>query len=120
MSNLFQLKDLKEFEILEVKQFENKARDRPEFDNKFLKILYFFMREGIFPTLKKFYAHRRKQQRFLTFVFSQLGDKTYLNISVQSQTNPPDFVVLNEFYEWPGDNFEYPDPNNRSHKSLEN
>jgi len=96
---LCQLKDLKNLHVIGVKQFVNNDRDRPEFENKYYKILYFFMKEGIKPTLRKYYAHKQQQQRYLTFLFTLCNGKRYLNISVQSQTTPRNFILFNLFYE---------------------
>ena len=49
MSNLVQLKDLENFKIINVKQYENNERDRPDFDNKYLKIFYFIINLRRFP-----------------------------------------------------------------------
>ncbi len=98
MRNLVQLSELEGFEIKDVKQFENRDRDRPEFDNKYLKILYFFAKEGVVSTLRKFFAHKLEQVRYLTLLSIRYEGDQYMNISVQSQKNPSDFVISNEFY----------------------
>jgi predicted dehydrogenase len=98
MNNLVQLKDLEGIKILDLKQYENNERDRPEFDNKFLKIYYFVLNEGLFSTLRKYFAHKIKQQRFLTCLILEIDKLKYFNISIQYQENPNNFVVTNKFY----------------------
>jgi len=96
--NLVQLSQLDDLEIQEVKQFPNRDRDRPDFDNKYLKIFYFFRKEGIISTLRKYFAHKQEQVRYLTVLrVSHEGD-SWLNVSVQSQTDPSYFVISNRFY----------------------
>jgi predicted dehydrogenase len=99
MSNLVQFKDLHGVKILDIKQYENNERDRPAFDNKYLKIYYFVLNEGLFSTLRKYLAHKIKQQRFLTFLIVEINQSRYINISIQYQENPQEFVVTNEFYQ---------------------
>ncbi len=101
MSELCQLSDLIGLELAGFDQLENKDRDRPEWNNRYLKAGYFFLREGILSTLKKYRAHSRKQVRYLTFVWTLHKGEKYLNISVQSQKDPMKFVLLNEFYRCP-------------------
>ena len=52
-SNLVHLTQLADINITGTKQFENLDRDRPDFNNKYLKILYFFRYEGVAGTLRK-------------------------------------------------------------------
>lgn len=109
-SALCHLKDLEDLEIIELKQFNNPERDRPAFENRIFKMLYFFLREGVISTLKKYFAHKQEQMRYLTFLFVRYHQKKYLNISIQSQTEASDFVVRNSFYEWTGSEFLFPEP----------
>ena len=76
---LCHLKDLKGFEIIELKQFNNPERDRPAFENRIFKMLYFFLREGVISTLKKYFAHKQEQMRYLTFLFVRYNQKKYIN-----------------------------------------
>ncbi len=46
MDELVQLKNLQGLSIIDVKQFENNERDRPDFDSRYLKIIYFILNEG--------------------------------------------------------------------------
>lgn len=96
--SLVQLSELEGLEIKEVKQLENRDRDRPDFDNRYLKILYFFWKEGIISTLRKYYAHKQEQVRYLTILLVTHSGETYVNVSVQSQTDPSRFVISNEFF----------------------
>ena len=98
MSHLVQLKDLKGLTVIDIKQFENNDRDRPDFNNKYLKMLYFLRWEGIVNTIRKYIAHKYRQQRYLTFLVIEFDHKKYVNISTQSQTNTNDFVINNKFY----------------------
>lgn len=120
MNELHQLSDLKGLEIIKVKQIKSTDRDRPEFDSKYLKMFYFFIKEGILPTLKKYLAHRRDQQRFITFLFTRYDQKSYLNISVQSQTRPENFVLINKFFLCPDTNISYPDKDLELHLNRYN
>ncbi len=99
MINFVRFKDLRNIELIEIKQFESRERDRPDFDNKYLKILYFFQSEGIFSTMRKYFAHKYPQARYLTFIFIKDEDKKYVNISTQSQRNADEFVIENIFFE---------------------
>jgi predicted dehydrogenase len=98
MLNFVQLKNLKDFEILKIRQFENAERDRPDFQNKYLKMLYFFFREGFISTFRKYSAHRSQQKRYLTFIFIRAHESEYINISIQFSDAPSQFVVVNKFY----------------------
>jgi predicted dehydrogenase len=98
MNNLVLLKDLKDIKVLEIKQFENRDRDRPDFDNKYMKMIYFFINEGIISTLRKYFAHRQPQQRFLTVLTVEIKNKKYLNISTQFQESSSYFLLDNTFY----------------------
>ncbi len=102
MSDLVHLKYLADINITDTKQFKNLDRDRPDFNNKYLKILYFFRYEGIAGTLRKYFAHKQAQKRYLTFLFIIHGDSQYINISTQYQTKPEDFVIKNEFLPYAG------------------
>ncbi len=106
MITLVQAKDLKGIKILDVIQFENFDRDRPDFNNKYLKILYFFRWEGIVNTMRKYHAHKNRQVRYLTFLIIEFNCKKYVNISTQSQKNADVFVINNEFYLYPNIDFK--------------
>ncbi len=98
MKNLVQLSELEGVEILEVRQIVNRDRDRPDFDNRYFKMLYFIAREGIGSTFRKYFAHKQEQVRYLTFLTIIRDERKYLNISVQSQEDPSQFVIANLFY----------------------
>jgi predicted dehydrogenase len=98
MNDLVVLNELADIKIVEIKQFENTDRDRPDFGNKYLKIIYFFLNEGIINTLRKYFAHKQAQRRYLTFLVIEVNQKKYLNISIQTQKNSSDFVIANMFY----------------------
>lgn len=101
MSKLVQLNDLKGFNILDIKQFENNVPDRQDFDNKYLKIFYFILHEGMLSTIRKYLAHRnkqQKQQKYLTFLIVEINQKKYVNISTQYQNNSFEFIINNQFY----------------------
>lgn len=98
MTDFVQLKVLTDLNIIEVKQFHNYDRDRPDFHNKYLKMLYFFRWEGITNTIRKYSAHKYKQQRYLTFLIIQIENNKYFNASIQSDKNVENFVIKNEFY----------------------
>jgi len=100
MINLVQLKNLKGFKLIDIKQFDNKDRDRPDFSNKYFKILYFFRFEGIGSTLRKYFAHKNKQIRYLTFLTIDFQSSIYINISTQYQVDHHNFVIRNQFYKW--------------------
>ncbi|MEJ7912533.1 MAG: hypothetical protein WKF70_05215, partial [Chitinophagaceae bacterium] len=102
MSDLVHLKHLAPLNITDTKQFENLDRDRPDFNNKYLKILYFFRYEGVAGTLRKYFAHKQVQKRYLTFLFIKHNDFQYINISTQYQTKPENFVIKNEFLPYAG------------------
>ena len=101
MSKLVQLKDLKDLKILDIKQFENNEPDRKDFENKYLKIFYFILNEGILNTFRKYLGHKYKQQRqqrYLTFLIVEINEKKYINISTQYQSNSSEFIIDNLFY----------------------
>jgi len=117
MNNLVVFSDLKDITIKELRQFENTDRDRPEFDNKYLKMVYFFLYEGVISTLRKFFAHKQPQVRYLTFLSIERDSKKYINISVQSQTKPADFVIENKFY--PYERIDFDQINSNLEKYIE-
>ena len=98
MNDLVALKELTDIKITEIKQFENTDRDRPDFSNKYLKIIYFLFNEGFRSTFRKLRAHKQPQQRYLTYLTIEQNKEKYLNISLQTQKNPSDFVLSNKFY----------------------
>jgi predicted dehydrogenase len=98
MDDLVVVKDLTDIQIVEINQFENTDRDRPDFSNKYIKMLYFFLNEGITNTLRKYFAHKQAQRRYLTFLVIEVNQKKYINISIQTQKNQADFVISNKFY----------------------
>ena len=101
MSKLVQLKDLEGFKILDIKLFENNEPDRKDFENKYLKILYFILHEGMLSTIRKYLGHKDKQQRnqkYLTFLIVEINEKKYINISTQYQRNSTEFIINNLFY----------------------
>ena len=53
------------FNILDIKQFENEYRDRPDFIISIIKILYFLRFEGIGSTLRKYFAHKNTPEKIL-------------------------------------------------------
>ena len=106
MAEFAQLKDLKGIEVIEVKQFEDAQRDRPDFKNVYLKVLYFILREGIISTSRKYFAIKSPQKRYLTFVFVRFNQKRYVNVSVQFNQEPTGFVIINKFYISSDINFE--------------
>ena len=106
MRDLIQLKKFKGLKIIAIKQLVSTARDRPDFTNKYLKILYFFMYEGVGSTLRKYFAHKISQERYLTFISVDYNSSAYLNISIQYQTDPSNFVVRNRFYKAADIDFE--------------
>ncbi|MGD2033582.1 MAG: Gfo/Idh/MocA family oxidoreductase [Bacteroidales bacterium] len=97
MEHLEQLNRLSGIERIEVKQFLSEKRNRPDFDNKWMKLFFFIFREGLFITLRKAFAHRLPQRNYLTVLKATIDGNSYLNISVQFQTNPEEFVLKNEF-----------------------
>lgn len=100
MTNLVQLKNLIGINILDIKQFENMDRDRPDFSNRYLKVLYFFRFEGIGSTMRKYLAHKNTQRRYLTFLIIDFQSCKYVNISTQYQTDRNKFVIKNQFYKY--------------------
>lgn len=98
MIEFVKIKELSNLNIVEVRQFANFDRDRPEFDNRYLKILYFIRWEGLINTSRKYFAHKYKQKRYLTFLVIRFQRENYLNVSIQSEKNIEDFVIKNEFY----------------------
>jgi len=105
MIEFVQLKDLKGLEVIEIRQFENSDRDRPDFQNRYLKILYFILHEGIRSTMRKYLAHKLPQIRYLTLLRIRHDQKEYFNISVQFNQDPKYFVLMNMFYKCP--NLDY-------------
>jgi len=114
MEKLEQLKYLEGFKLLEVKQFEDKYKNRPDFTNKCYKLLFFILREGLLRTIKKITQLNKYKFRFLTLLVIEANNKKYLNISVQTQKDPESFVIKNEFFPYKeinyneiSDNLEY-------------
>jgi predicted dehydrogenase len=69
-------------------------------------MLYFFRWEGIVNTFRKYFAHKHKQQRFLTFLVIEFAQKKYINISTQSQTAIDNFIINNKFYLYQDINYQ--------------
>ncbi len=109
MSKLVQLNNLKGYKILDIKLFENNEPDRKDFENKYLKIFYFIINEGILTTVRKYLGHKDKQQRhqkYLTFLVVEINEKKYINISTQYQSNSAEFIINNVFYPFSDIDFE--------------
>lgn len=98
MTNLVQLKNLNCSNIIDINQFENEYRDRPDFTNKYYKLIYFLRFEGIASTLRKYFAHKNAPKRYLTFLTIDFQSSRYINISTQYQTDHNNFVIRNRFY----------------------
>lgn len=97
MNHLVRLNTLVNINIESVKQFENSDRDRPDFQNKYLKMLFFFINEGIRSTLRKYFAHRYPQKRYLTLIHVLHQGQKYVNVSLQFHKTSDDFVIRNTF-----------------------
>jgi len=101
MDNILQLKDLTGFRIVENVQFEDRSKDRPDFANIFYKAAFFAIREGLPTTLRKIASSKRyidSQVRYLTFLIIEKSKEKYINISVQFQKEPDNYVIQNRFY----------------------
>lgn len=98
MNKLVQVSDLSGIKILEVKQFEDPQKEMPDFRNKYTKLAYFLRREGLSGTMRKFRAYQHKPCRYLSFLIIEKEGRKYINASVQSGSNPMEFVIRNEFY----------------------
>jgi len=100
MKNIEQLNNLKDFAIKTVNQIEITISERPVFSNKIRKAIFFLFHEGISRTLKKINTSKKYsyQKKYITILQINFNEKSYINLSIQTQTNPIFFVIENMFY----------------------
>ncbi|SRX72521.1 Gfo/Idh/MocA family oxidoreductase [Aequorivita antarctica] len=100
MVHIVKFKDIEFDELVSIEQEVIFVSDRPEFTNKYRKLLFFAFREGIFRT---FYKIRSKtnpklnlEKRF-TLIIIKHKNSLYTNFSTQTTENKDEFVINNNF-----------------------
>lgn len=101
MREYYQIGNIVNINLKEVRQIKFMENSRPSFQNKLYKIIYFFWREGISQTVSKYIAHKEYQNQveYLTFLTVQEDGNDIINISVQSTQSKDDFIIENKFFE---------------------
>lgn len=100
--SIVNFKNLNYDEIKLVSQINFNDKDRPEVSNKFRKILFFILKEGVFKTYRKIKSkktNRFTDNKFYTLVVISLQNKIYGNLSIQYTENSDDFIISNRFFE---------------------
>ncbi len=96
-----------QYKSLRVTQKEFSFSDRPEVSNKYRKLFFFLLREGIIKTFRKIQSKRNKDLKFpyfLTCLEIDVNGKKYYNLSTQTTQKEKDFVIENVFFL--NDNFD--------------
>lgn len=77
------------------------AKDRPEADNKWRKLLFFIKAEGLTRTIAKIKSKKDKRflvEKFNTIVVVKINNRTFANFSIQTSKEINNFVLNNAFY----------------------
>ena len=101
-NNLVHITDLNlSTESIEMRQFEIDNITRPDYDNRFRKLIFFLCHEGVSRTLRKIKSKKYDKlsnKLFATYILIQKDNKNYINISLQYHNHIDYFVIENKFY----------------------
>src|SRR5690606_21490936 len=104
MAPIVKFSDLEFDEFVSIEQETIHVADRPEVTNKYRKLLFFFLREGIFRTLQKIKSKTNPllslEKRF-TLITIKHKDSLFTNFSTQTTANKDEFVIINKFIKVP-------------------
>lgn len=102
MTRIVKFKDLKFDELVSIEQQIIDVADRPEVTNKYRKLLFFALREGIFRTFHKIKSKTNQQlnvEKRFTVITVRHNGSLYTNFSTQTSANKEEFVISNIFSE---------------------
>ena len=89
-------------ELISIEQKSIDSKDRPEVSNKFRKLIFFILREGIYRTLSKINSKSNKEL-FLTKKHTLItickNGNLYVNYSTQTTDDHKNFVINNIFHQ---------------------
>lgn len=101
MAQIVKFNDL-EFDVLvSIEQEIIDVVDRPEVTNKYRKLLFFALREGIFRTFHKIKSKTNQQlnvEKRYTVITVKHSGSLYTNFSTQTSANKEEFVISNNFF----------------------
>lgn len=100
MSQIVKFKDIEFDELVSIEQQVISTSDRPEFNNKFRKLLFFAIREGIFRSYSKIRSKtdpRLNLEKRYTLIAVKHKNSLYINLSTQTTANKDEFVINNKF-----------------------
>jgi len=104
MAPIVKFSDLEFDEFVSIEQETIHVADRPEVTNKYRKLLFFFLREGIYRTIQKIKSKTNPQlivvKRF-TVITVKHKDSLFTNFSTQTTANKDEFVINNKFTKAP-------------------
>lgn len=104
MTRIVKFSDLEFDELVSIDQETIDVADRPEVTNKYRKLLFFALREGIFRTFHKIKSKTNQQlnvEKRFTIITVKHNGSLYTNFSTQSSANKEEFVISNNFFEVP-------------------
>ncbi len=100
MAHIVKFSDIEFDELVSIEQKSINITDRPEFDNKYRKLLFFAFREGFFRTFFKVKSKtdpRLEIEKRLTLIAVKRENSLYINLSTQTTDNKDEFVINNSF-----------------------
>lgn len=105
MIRIVKFSDIEFDELVSIEQEVIDVADRPEVTNKYRKLLFFVLREGIFRTFYKIKSKTNPQlnpEKRLTVITVKHNGSLYTNCSTQTSVNKDEFVISNKFTKVPG------------------
>ncbi len=100
MAQIVKFKDIEFDELVSIEQEVICVTDRPEFTNKYRKLLFFAFREGIFRSYYKIRSKtdpRLNLEKRYTLITIKHKNSLYTNLSTQTTANKDEFVIKNKF-----------------------
>ncbi|MDN3723105.1 hypothetical protein QRD02_01820 [Aequorivita sp. SDUM287046] len=100
MTTIVKFKDIEFDEIVSIEQEDIFIPDRPEFTNKYRKMLFFALHEGIFRSYHKIKSKTDKRvnlNKRYTLIVIKHNNSLYTNLSIQTSTRTDDFIINNKF-----------------------
>jgi predicted dehydrogenase len=102
MGSIVKFKSLNYDELISVEQEPIDVMDRPNVENKYRKLLFFILREGIYRTINKIKSKTKNELepvKKCTLITIKKDGKLFVNSSIQTTDDTEKFVVRNTFIE---------------------
>jgi len=104
MARIVKFSDLEFDELVSIEQKTIDIPDRPDVTNKYRKLLFFALREGILRTFHKIKSKTNPQlkvEKRFTVITVKHNDSLFTNCSTQTSANKDEFVISNKFTKVP-------------------